>query len=124
MNPGLIKSYTAYGEIPPKCIVMAGPSDGTVALANGSTGVSFLGLSDALDVASGYPVDVIHDRIGDLTLGAPVNFGQRLTSDANGHGIPAAPAAGVNCEVVCKALETGIAGDIIRVLITLTQIKG
>ena len=126
MNPGLIKNYTGQGSILPMRIVKAGTSDGCVAQASASTD-PFLGISSGAVTMSfddGDPVDVIHRDIADLQLGGVVAYGNYLTSDANGCGIVAAPAAGVNAQVAAKALESGIAGDIIRVLITLTQIQG
>jgi hypothetical protein len=126
MNPGLIKNYTGQGAIGAMRIVKAGSADGTVAQAAASTD-PILGISSGAVTMSyddGDPVDVIHRDIADLQLGGNVAYGNYLTSDPNGCGIVAAPAAGVNCQVVAKALESGISGDIIRVLITLTQIQG
>jgi len=67
------------------------------------------------------PVEVVHSGIVDVKLGGSVVFGDRVTSDANGCGVK---AVGEVCEVIGKALESGNAGDIIRVIVMIAQIKG
>jgi len=123
MNPGLIKTYEASGAVPGNCIVQAGPVEGTVVAASGSAG-SFLGVSGQLAAADGAAVEIVHSGIVDVQLGASVSFGDWITSDDLGCAVKAAPGQGETCEVIGKALETGSSGDIIRMLMTITLIKG
>jgi len=123
MNPGLIKTYEASGAVPGHCIVQAGSVEGTVAAADGSAG-SFLGVSGSFAAADGAAVEIVHSGIVDVQLGASVAFGDWITSDDLGCAVKAAPGQGEACEVIGKALETGNSGDIVRMLMTITRIKG
>jgi hypothetical protein len=123
MIPGLTRNYNAAASLGANLIVKAGANDGEVLPASASTD-DLLGISTNIDAASGEPCDVIHDGIADLKLGGTVTRGKFLTADSAGCGVQAAPAAGVNASVIGKALVSGVSGDIIPVLITITQIQG
>jgi len=69
--------------------------------------------STKVDTVSGERIDVIHEGVADLRLGGTVARGDLLTTDANGQGVSATPAAGTNNEVLGKALTSGVNGDII-----------
>ena len=62
-----------------------------------------------VDVKEGNRVDVQHDGIGHVELGADVTYGQALSSDAEGRGIPAEGASGI------VALDSGSEGDVVRI---------
>lgn len=123
MNPGLTKTYVAAGAIPGRAIVKAGAVDGTVAVATAPTD-AIVGINERLDADDGDRVDVIHYGIGEVTLGGLTAYGKYLTASNAGVAVAASPAAGVNAQVVGKALSSGVSGDIIPVLLTLTQIQG
>lgn len=123
MNPGLTKTYIAQGDIPARAIVKAGTAVGTVAVATAATD-AILGVSERLDVANGDRVDVIHSGIAEVVLGGTLSYGDWLTAGAAGAAVEAAPAAGVNAQVIGKSLLGGVAGDIDDVFITLGQIQG
>jgi hypothetical protein len=123
MNPGLTKTYLAEGTIAASTIVKAGSAEGAVAQATASTDV-IVGVAERINADAGERVDVIHTGITDVLLGGTCAYGDWLTAGASGHAVKAAPAAGVNAQVAGKALAAGVAGDIIPMLITLTQIQG
>lgn len=123
MNPGLTKTYLAEGAIAARSIVRVGSSEGAIAQASAATD-AILGVNERLDAGAGERVDIIHSGIVEVVLGGSVTYGDPLTADASGHAVKAAPAAGINNQVVGKALTSGVAGDIIPVLITLTHIQG
>lgn len=52
-----------------------------------------------------------------LTLGATVNAGDRLKSDANGQGVPLANGGVTQQNVGAIALQSGNSGDIIYVMV-------
>jgi hypothetical protein len=116
-SPIFTKSYMAGAAIRARRIVQLGAADNTVIEATASTQVLF-GVADVLDTALGDQVDVHHVGTADLLLGGTVARGQRVTADANGAGVAAAPAAGVNAGFVGITLQSGVAGDIIQVLLT------
>lgn len=123
MIPGLTRNYNAAAAIGANLIVKVGANDGEVLPAAASSD-DILGASTGIDAAQGEPCDVIHAGIADIKLGGNVTRGKFITSDASGQGVQAAPAAGVNAQVVGRALVSGVAGDIIPVLLNPIQIQG
>lgn len=123
MNPGLTKTYLAEGTIAASTIIKAGSAEGAVAQATASTD-GIMGVAERINADAGERVDCIHAGITDVRLGGSVAYGDWLTSGASGQAVKAAPAAGANAQVVGKALAHGVVGDIIPMLITLTQIQG
>lgn len=83
-----------------------------------------MGVSQNVDVAAGQQVDVVHNDTANLQLGGAVAVMDPITSDANACGVKAAPAAGANNRIVGFALASGVANDIIPVLITPGIIQG
>jgi hypothetical protein len=123
-NPGFTKNYNAVAAILAYHIVKpSGINDGEVIPATSATD-ALIGVSQNIDVASGQPVDVIHDDSANLMLGGTVAFGDPITSDANACGVKAAPAAGTNNRIVGIALASGVVNDIVPVRITLGTIQG
>ena len=129
-NRDIIKSYTAEAAITPCRIVKPGAADYGLAQAAASTdkaiGVSMpLGsLNMGVNYASGDTVDVMHDGIADLQLGGTVTRGDLLISDASGCGIVATGTAGSNYRIIGIALVSGVANDIIPVLLTPGSFQG
>ena len=124
-NRDIVKSYSAEGGISPCRFVKPGANDYGVLAAAAATDKIIGVTMPLITVLSGDTVDVMHDGIADLQLGAGgATRGDLLTSDATGNGVTAAPAAGVNNRVGAVALVTGIAGDIIPVLLVNSSIQG
>jgi hypothetical protein len=123
-NPGFSKTYNAVAAISAYHIVKpSGINDGEVVPAAAATG-PLLGVSQNVDVAPGQCVDVIHDDSANTLLGGNVAFGDPITSDNNGCGVKAAPAAGANARIVGFALTSGVAGDVIPVLMSPGVVQG
>lgn len=120
----LAKNYDADGAIGAYTIVKFGSADGHVAAAAAATDGIIGVTTDAGADAAGNPVDVIHDGIAFVKLGGTVTRGDWITSDASGHGVKANPAAGANNFVVGRALQSGVSGDVINVLVDPDQIQG
>lgn len=127
-NPGLIKSFLGSAAIGANLIVKFGADDITVSTAAAATDL-LLGISNeigltALDVTNGNQVDVSISGIEQLKIGGTVARGQKITANASGQGIAAAPAAGANVQVIGIAMRSGVANDIIPVLITQSVNQG
>ncbi|MFM1991333.1 MAG: hypothetical protein RJA99_4290 [Pseudomonadota bacterium] len=120
---GLTKSYLAEAAIAGNRIVKFGAADFSVIQGAAATDL-LVGVSSRLDAALGERIDVIHEGIADVKLGGTVTRGQRITSDATGQGVAAAPAAGTNNGVIGMALISGVSGDVIPVLLSVGQIQG
>lgn len=127
-NRGLTKSFLGAVAIAANTIVKFGAADDTVTPAAASTdllmGISNeMGLS-AADISSGSSVDIVLEGITELKIGGNVTRGQKLTSDASGQGVVAAPAAGANAHIIAIAMRSGVAGDIIPVLVEQSVMQG
>lgn len=119
---GLVKNFTAETAIAKRRIVSFGASEGQVIQSTSDAGV--LGVSGIRGAEAGARVDVYLSDIQDVDYGALVTAGNYVTADANGKAIPAAPAAGVQMQVVGRAMEAGPAGAVGKVLIQPQQITG
>lgn len=123
-NRELVKTYIAEGNISPHRIVKFGSADYGVLQAAAATD-KLVGVTVPLvSAVSGDSVDVIHEGIADIELGGTVTRGDLITADANGKGVVSAPAAGSNNRVIGSANVSGVAGDIIPVLISLASVQG
>ena len=123
MNPLLTKNYIASGAVTKRRIVMHGAADGEAALANGST-AKLLGVSTDVDSADTARVDVQLSGQVEVEFGGVVTRGDWLTSDGVGKAVVAAPAVGVNAEVIGKADVSGVDGDIASVNLAFGLIQG
>lgn len=123
-NPMLIKNYDAGAAIEPHRIVKFDSSDFTVIQAAAATDALIGVLADPKQVASGKRADVIHAGIADVELGGTVTRGDPVTSDADGKGVQASPAAGANNDIVGRALKSGVSGDIVPVLVSVGLMQG
>lgn len=122
-NPDRAKTYNAEANVNSYTIVKFGANDFGVLPAVASTD-QLVGVSTNLTVLSGQRVDVYHAHIVYVKLGGTVARGAYVTSDANGNGVAAAPAVGVNANVIGKARQSGVAGDVIEVLMGVCRIQG
>lgn len=122
-NLGLTKTFTATGAIPAYSLVKFGSNDGEVVAAAAATD-KIIGVSTEIAAASGERCDVQVDDIAFVLLGGSVTRGDLLTSDANGAGVTAAPAAGANNRIIGIAMKSGASGDVIDVLIAPGSVQG
>lgn len=118
-----VRSFVAEAAILANRVVRFGASDDNV-LTAGAVSEQLIGVVEGVSPAIGERVDVVMTGIADLQLGGTVARGSWVTVDAQGRGVAAAPAAGVNNNVIGMALQSGVSGDIVPVLITPGRIQG
>ena len=123
-NPTFIKAMNAEAIVAPFRIVKIGAADGGVIQGAAAADV-LLGVSDELGQATiGDRVDVILNGTADVMYGGTVARGARLTTDATGRAVTAAPAAGANNGIIGTALVSGVVGDIGSVHIAQSVLQG
>lgn len=122
-NLTFVKAYTAGGAINANSIVKYGASDYAV-LQSGAVSDHNMGITTEVATVSGDRVDVVLGGIADLKLGGTVTRGDRITSDASGNGVTAAPAAGTNNWIVGIAVISGVSGDLIPVFVNQEVFQG
>lgn len=123
-NPLLPKNYTAGAAIAPFRIVKFGAADGEVVQAAAATDLS-IGVSGSLPAtAAGERIDIIRAGLTPVALGGTVTRGDKLTADANGAAVTAAPAAGANANIIGIAEVSGVAGDVALMLIAPSIMQG
>ena len=120
---GLIKSFKAGAAVTRRRFVKFGGADDTMIQAAAVTD-AIIGVSTEIDAANGEPMDVCLSGLAEVEYGGNVTRGDRLTSDANGKAVTAAPAAGVNNRIGATAMASGVAGDIGLCLIGLGTLQG
>jgi hypothetical protein len=122
-NPTLIKSFTADGAVTKRRIVKPGGADFKVSQATAVT-EALVGVAAELDAADTARIDVVLAGTVEVEYGGNVTRGDWLTTDANGKAVAAAPGAGVNNNVIGRALVSGVSGDIGSMLIAPGRIQG
>lgn len=124
MNSGQIRSFlAATAIIPAFTIVKFDVAEGNV-VAAAAAGDLLLGVSTEIPSAIGERCDVQLDGICDVVYGGAVTRGQRLTADASGRAVAAAPGAGTNNQIIGTALVSGVLGDIGQMLISQSVMQG
>jgi len=118
-----VRSFVAEAAISANRVVTFGATDDNVLTAVAVTS-TLIGIVEGVSPVLGERVDVVMTGIADLQIGAGVTRGAYITADAQGRGVAAAPAAGVNNNVIGVALQSGVSGDIIPVLISPGRIQG
>lgn len=112
-NPILTKSYLAGGAIVPnRCVKFS--ASGTVVLSAAAADLSIGVTRPQITGASGDRMDVVLGGIADTVCGDVVTRGTVVTSDVNGAIVNAAAGN----RAVGIALESGVAGDIVPVLVS------
>lgn len=123
MTPTLTKAMKAEAAVAGYRIVKPGAADGVVVQATTTT-EALMGVADRLGAASGGAVDVHMSGVAEVEYGGNVTRGDLLTADASGRAVAAAPGAGVNANVIGRAMVSGVLGDIGSVLISQGRIQG
>lgn len=122
-NANYIRSFKAEAAITKYRIVKGGAGAGGL-LQAAAVGDKLIGVSTDIDAANGERCDAILAGPADVEYGGAVAVGDLLTSDANGKGVVAAPAAGVNNRTIGIALVAGAAGDIGLIEVTQGSVQG
>lgn len=127
-NHQIKKPFKGSAAIAAYTLVKFGANDETVSTAAASTDLAIGATAEipllSADVTAGSYVDVVIDGVAEVTAGATITRGQKLTSDGLGRVIAAAPAAGVNAQVIGFALKSGVVGDVIPVKIAQSVTQG
>ncbi|MGJ8563846.1 MAG: capsid cement protein [Alphaproteobacteria bacterium] len=123
-NPLFEKAFGASGAIAKRRILALAATNGLVTQAVAAS-TALIGISDpGADVVSGKTVDVITHGIAELDYGDTIANGDPITADADGKGIAAAPATGVNMSIIGFAVEDGEDGVIGSVRLAPAIITG
>lgn len=118
------RSFVAEAAIDRSLILMPGTVAGKLVKATGPT-AKLLGTADTgVDVAANDMVDLELRPICTVKLGGNVAWMDPITSDANGKGVTAAPAAGANVRIIGYALTAGVLNDEIPYLRALSTLQG
>ena len=123
LSRGMAKAFLAEAAVTKRRIVKFGAADNAVVMAAAAADTSF-GVSTEIDAAIGQTVDIVLSDIADVEFGGTVTRGAKLTSDATGRAIAAAPAAGANVQIIGIALVSAVAGDVGPVLIKQSVMQG
>ena len=111
-------------DIAPNLIVKIGSADQTVVKAAAATDKP-IGVSvQSITAASGSRADVVVGGVYEIKAGGTISRGDRITSDASGKAVAAAPAAGTNNGIIGFALEAAVSGDLVAVLISPQTYQG
>jgi hypothetical protein len=121
-TPILEIEYFASGAITEGKIVMPGASDGLAAHATAATDLA-IGIASH-DAADGATVRVMLAGRAKCVAGGNITRGQKLTSGAAGVAVAAAPAAGVNNQIIGIALQSAVAGDLFSALLAQSVMQG
>jgi hypothetical protein len=121
-NPGLAKNYATGAAVAGRRVVKFS-ADLTVVQAAAATDLS-IGVSDRLGAASGERCDVYREGIVEVDAGGTVTRGKKVTSDADGKVVDAAPGAGANVQIIGVAEISGVSGDIVAILLAPSVMQG
>ena len=123
-NPTLIKNFSAEAAIAAYRIVKFGADDDSVVQA-AAVGDSLLGVVDQPGGAAlGDRCDVVLAGITEVEFGGIVARGGAVTTDADGKAVAAAPATGVNNNVIGYALVSAVSGDVAPVRLAPHSMQG
>ena len=125
MRPHSALPLTAGAAVGPRRIVKFGAADGAVIQAAAAADLSF-GVSDSLGAtAAGDRCEVYTAGSGvEILVGGNITRGAKVTSDADGKAVAAAPAQGANAQVIGIALNSYAAGDIGDFLLAPSVMQG
>jgi len=129
-NHLLTKSYYSSVVIAPYTAVKLDPANNEYVLPATSATDLVIGVTNELgftatDVSRGSNVDVVLVGIAQVAAGSAIATpGTRVTINASGQVIAAAPAAGANVQLLGVTLLPASSGDVIPVLLHLSVVQG
>ena len=123
MRTGDSINYRAAAAIAAYQLVKYGAADGEVIPAAGPTDL-IIGGPGNIGASVGDRIDIVLDDFVEVRLGGTVTRGERLTSDADGLAVAAAPATGVNAYIIGYATVSGVLNDIIWMRIAPSIMQG
>lgn len=104
-------------------IAKFGADDDTLSQATAST-EDLIGVFQHKTTAAGEEVRVMLSGITNVVLGGTVARGAFVTSDANGKAVAIGAVGGTNYNVIGKVLASGVANDIVPMLIERSRPQG
>lgn len=104
-------------------IAKFGADDDTMSVATAST-EALCGVFQHTTATAADEVRVMLDGISRVVLGGTVTRGDLLTSDAAAKAVAIGAVAGTNYNSIGRALASGVAGDIIPVLLNFVRPQG
>lgn len=123
-NQTLTKTMLAGAAIAANTILKPGASEGLTIQAAAVTDLSWGVCAQPGGAASGDRVDVAMAGIADVLAGGTIAMGGLVTSDADGKAVAFAPGSGVVGRAIGVAIDSAVSGDIFRVLIAPSSMKG
>lgn len=124
MNSGQIRNFlAATAAIAAYTIVKFDVLDGNIVPAAAAADL-LMGVSTDIPAAIGDRCDAQLDGICEVLYGGAVTRGQKLTSDASGRAVAAAPGAGANVQIIGTAMVSGVLGDIGQIVISQSVMQG
>lgn len=117
---GPVKNFVSAGAIKPRRVVAFAATEGQVETAVSPTAKTLIGVTGVIGtVAAGERVDIYLGDVQPIEAGAAFAQGAKLTVDAEGRVIAAAPAATVTQQIIGTALGVSTAlGEIVPVNVT------
>lgn len=120
----LILSFTAGAAIAPFRIVKQGASDRLVVQSSAAADAHVGVCAQPGGAAIGTRIDVLISGRAEIEAGGTIARGDFLSADASGRAIRAAAAAGANVRTIGTALESGVLGDLITMIVDLGSFQG
>jgi hypothetical protein len=111
-NPLLVKNKVAEAAITANSIVKFGSTDDFVVLG-AAAGDAVIGVVEGIAPAAGERVDVVLGGIAEVKLAGAVTRGGGVVANASGLAV----AAAAGNRAIGYVLQSGVAGDIVEVLI-------
>lgn len=123
MREGQSINYALGADADPYLLMKYGAEDGVVVPAAGPTDL-IIGGNGNIGGELGDRIDIIVDDCVEVRLGGTVTRGDKLTADANGLAVTAAPATGVNAHIAGYATVSGVLNDVIWMRIAPSIMQG
>jgi hypothetical protein len=114
----------AGGAIGANRIVKPHSTEGQTVLATATTDLAWGVCAQPGGAASGDRLDVVMHGIADVVAGGSIAMGALVTADSNGAAVTLNPGAGVVGRALGVALDSAASGDIFRVVVAPSQMKG
>ena len=104
-------------------IAKPGADDDTFSQATAST-EELVGVFQHVTTAAAEEIRIMLTGVTRVVLGGTVTRGGQLTSDAAGKAVAIGAVAGTNYGVIGRAMASGVAGDIIPMLLCQSRAQG
>ncbi len=124
MDASIIKNYVASGAIGQYLVGKFASADGTVAQSSAATDLSIGVCCQPGGAADGERVDMVRSGMAEVQYGGTIARGKKLTANSAGKVVEAAPSAGANVQIIGIAEVSGVANDIVWMLLAPGVMQG